>query len=287
MSNKETKNKSYNFRAKMPLILRGLAVFGFVAAILAIGIGFYVARNNQTFRMKGFPTELSEEVVAVVNGYERKESDNGVVKYLIKADKATTFKDNHQELENVFLQVYDPKNAQLSDKISAVKAVYVPDKDDSKVFKMFLAGDVDIETRNSLKVKTEQLTYDKKTEVADAEEEVEFSRENISGKSLGAIVNIQGRTIDLLKDVEIFAHQTEDGKVLADSDVKTARIIAGRAFVSQVPEKIKLEQNVEIYLTPQSEINGNLTQATDIKANQATAFFTNKEIEKIDLNGNV
>ncbi len=287
MSEIQETKKSYNFRAKMPLILRGLAVFGFVAAILVIGIGFYNARNNQTFRMKGFPAELSEEVVAVVNGYERTESDNGIVKYLIKADKATTFKDNHQELENVFLQVYDPKNNKLSDKISAVKAVYIPDKVDSKDFKLFLAGNVDIETRNNLKVKTEQLTYDKKTEVADAEETVEFARDNISGKSFGAIVNIKDRTLDLLKDVEIFAHQTDDGKILASSDVKTAKILAGRAFVSQVPEKIKLEQGVEIYLTPQSEVNGNLTQATDIKANQATAFFTNKEVDKIELNGNV
>ncbi|MGI8545433.1 MAG: LPS export ABC transporter periplasmic protein LptC [Aridibacter sp.] len=287
MSETQTPKKSYNFRAKMPLILRGLAVIGFAAAILVIGIGFYNARNNQTFRMKGLPAELSAEVIAVVNGYERRESDNGVVKYFIKADKATTFKDNHQELENVFLQVYDPKNAELSDKISASKAIYVPDTDDSKDFKIFLAGDVDIETRNNLKVKTEQLTYDKKTEVADAEEAVEFERENISGKSFGAIVNIKDRTLDLLKDVEIFAYQTEGGNFLASSDVKTAKIIAGRAFVSQVPEKIKFEQGVEIYLTPQSEINGNLTQATDIKANQATAFFTNKEIDKIDLNGNV
>ena len=287
MSKKQNPKRSYNLRAKFPTLLRGLAIFGFFAAILAIGIGFYVARNNQTFRMKGFPTELSEEVVAVVNGYERRESDNGVVKYLIKADKATTFKDNHQELENVFLQVYDKNNAQLSDKISAVKAIYIPDEDDAKVFKMFLAGDVDIETRNNLKVKTQQLTYDKKSEVANAEEAVEFARENISGKSFGAIVNIQSRTLDLLKDVEILARQTEDGKVLADSDLKAAKIIAGRAFVSQVPEKIKFEQGVEIYLTPKSEINGSLTQATDIKSNQATAYFTNKEIDKIDLNGNV
>lgn len=285
--NPNPKKQNYNFRAKMPLILRGLAVFGFVAAIIAIGIGFYISRNNQTFRMKGFPTQLSKEVVAVVNGYERRESVDGVLKYFIKADKATTFTDKHQELENIFLEVYDENNSELSDKISSVKAVFIPAEDGSKNFKLFLAGDVDIETRDKLKVKTDQLTYDKSTEIADAEEAVEFSRENISGESYGAIVNIQNKTLDLLKDVEIFAHLTENGKILSSTDIKTARIKAGRAFVQQSPQKIKLEQGVEIYLTPNNRPDGNLTQETDIKANRATAFFTNREIDKIELNGNV
>ncbi|NNF00571.1 MAG: hypothetical protein HKN25_16250 [Pyrinomonadaceae bacterium] len=100
----------YQFRAKLPLILRGLAVLGMFAAILVIGIGFYRARNNETFRMKGFPTQLSEDVVGVINGYERRETEDGIVKYFIKADKATTFDDEHQELENVFLQIYDEKD---------------------------------------------------------------------------------------------------------------------------------------------------------------------------------
>jgi len=45
--------------------------------------------------------------VAQVNGYERLETDGDIPKYYIKADKATTFSDNHQEMENVYLQIYD------------------------------------------------------------------------------------------------------------------------------------------------------------------------------------
>ncbi len=71
--------------------------------------------------MKGYPTELSKDVVAQVNGYERRETDGDVVKYYIKADKATTFTDNHQELENVFLQVFDEKG-ETSDQIKAQKS---------------------------------------------------------------------------------------------------------------------------------------------------------------------
>ncbi len=155
--------KNLELRARMPQIFRGLAVFALLATVLAIGIGFYRARNNKEFRMKSLPTELSKDIVAEINNYERRESDGNVVKYYIKADKATTFKDNHQELENVFLQVFD-EAGDKSDKITASKAVYIPVADDTKNFNAYFSGNVNIETRDALRVKTEQLTYDKASE---------------------------------------------------------------------------------------------------------------------------
>ena len=88
--------KKLQRRANLPKYFRFGAIFALCLTILIIGIGFYRARNFQEFRMKGFPTELSKDVVAVVNGYERTETEGDVKKYFIKADKATTFADNHQ-----------------------------------------------------------------------------------------------------------------------------------------------------------------------------------------------
>ena len=281
------KQKNYQFRAKLPLILRGLAVLGMLGAILVIGIGFYRARNNETFRMKGFPTQLSKDVVGVINGYERREAEDGVVKYFIKADKATTFADEHQELENVFLQIFDENDEDLTDNISANKAIYVPNDDGTKNFTIYFAGEVDIETRDALKVKTEQLKYVKETEIADAEELVEFSRENIRGKSYGAIVNIKSKTLDLLKDVQIDAYFGDSDGELAKTNVRHAKIKSARAFIDQVSEKIKLEGGADIALTPEAGNDGSFNQPTDIKANIATLYFTDKEIRKVDLNGNV
>lgn len=281
------KQKSYQFRAKLPLIVRGAAVLGMLGALLAIGIGFYKARNNETFRMKGFPTQLSKDVVGVINGYERRESQDGVVKYFIKADKATTFADEHQELENVFLQIFDEEDQDLTDKISSNKAVYIPAGDGSKNFTIYFAGEVDIETRDALKVKTEQLKYVKETEIADAEELVKFSRQNISGSSYGAIVNIKAKTLDLLKDVEIDSYSGDSDGELAKTNIRHAKLKSGRAFIDQIAEKIKLEGGVDISLTPKSGNNGNLNQPTDIKSNSAIAYFQQKEIRKIDLKGNV
>ena len=106
-----TENKVHNIkgltlRAKLPVYFRFAAIALLTVTIVAVGIAFYRARNDAEFRMKGFPTSLSQDVVASINGFERREMDGDVLKYYIKADKATTFVDNHQELENVYLQVF-------------------------------------------------------------------------------------------------------------------------------------------------------------------------------------
>ena len=262
----------------MPLIVRVLAVVALAATVIAIGIGFYRNRNYQEFRMKSFPTELSKDVVAQVNGYERRETDGDIIKYYIKADRATTYTDNHQELENAFFQVYDERG-ETYDQLKAQKAIYVPAE--NKNFTAYFAGDVNIETRDQLKVKTEQLTYNKETEIARADEAIEFSRENIQGKSFGAIVKTAEKTLELLKDVEI----TASGSDSDETDFQQAKIVAGHAFLNQTTGRIDFDQTVNISVTP-NESNASM-QPTDIKSNQATAFFVEKAIKKIELSGNV
>ena len=269
--------KNLQFRAKLPFIFRVLAIFAIAATVFAIGIGFYQSRNNREFRMKSLPAELSQDVVAEVNGYERRETDGERLKYYIKADKARTFTDNHQELENAFIQVFD-ETGENSDKLSSATAIYIPAKDESKNFTAYFAGNVNIESRDALRVKTEQLTYYKETEIAEAEELIEFSRENVTGKSTGAIVKLKDKTIELLKDVEINSND-------AGNKIKQAKIVAGHALFNQTAGKIEFSQNVNINITANN--SGELAQPTDIKSDRATAFFTNKEINKVELNGNV
>ena len=284
---KKKPNESYQFRAKLPAIFRAFAIVAGILTILVIGIGFYWGSFRSEFRMKGLPAKLSKDVVGEVKGYERRESEDGVSKYFIKADKATTFADKHQELENVYLQLFHEGDEEDFHKLSGDKAIYVPAGDGSKNFKIYFAGDVDIETREGLKVKTEQLTYDKATEIADAEEFVEFNRENISGQSFGAVVNIGRKTLDLLSDVEISAFANGVDDELTKTNIQRAKIKSGKAFLDQVAEKIKFEEKVSISLTPDAGSNGNLTQPTDIEADHATAYFTDQEIRKIDLDGSV
>lgn len=283
MAENHRKNlKNLELRAKLPKIFRVLAIFGLAAVVLAVVIGFYFPRKPE-FRMKGFPTTLSKDVIAEVNNYERTETDGDVKKYYIRADKATTFSDNHQELENIFLEVFK-ENGENSDKITAQRAVYVPEAD--KNFTAYLAGNVNVESGDGLKVKSENFTYKKATETVEAEELVEFERENVSGKSIGAFVNIKEKRLELMKDVEINAYALNENKEFAGSDVESAKIKANYAMVDQIAEKIVLSDNVFINIIPNGQ-NSELSQPTDIKSDRATAIFKDKEIKQIDLVGNV
>jgi LPS export ABC transporter protein LptC/lipopolysaccharide transport protein LptA len=270
-------------RANIPKYFRIGAIFALVLTVLAIGIGFYRARNNQEFRMKGFPTELSKDVIAEINGFERTETEGDIKKYYIKADKAKTFTDNHQEMENVFLQVFDEKG-ETSNQITAEKAVYIPEE--NKNFTAYFAGNVNIATADGLKVKTEQITYKKAVDTAEAEELVEFERENVKGKSFGAIVRINEKRLELMNQVEIDAFAVNANDEMAQNNLKSAHIAANYAMFDQAGGKIELSENVSINITP-TGANENLQQPTDIKANRATAVFVEKQIKQIDLNGNV
>jgi LPS export ABC transporter protein LptC/lipopolysaccharide transport protein LptA len=275
--------KKLNTRAALPKYFSAAAVLALVLTILAIGIAFYNGRNRTEFRLKPEHAQLSQDVVAEINGYERIESEGDLKKYFIKADRAVTFKDNHQELENVFLQVFD-ETGENSDKITAEKAVYIPAE--NKNFTGYFAGNVNIETRDRLKVKTEHVAYTKETEIAEIEDSVEFERENVRGKSVGAIVRVKEKRLELLNQVEINAFAINSTDELARNNLQTARITANYAMFDQTGGKIELKENVNINITPNGA-SENLQQPTDIKSNRATAVFTDKEIRQIDLNGNV
>ncbi|HUF05097.1 MAG TPA: LPS export ABC transporter periplasmic protein LptC [Aridibacter sp.] len=283
----ENKNdlEKYHLRARLPYILRGVALVGVLAAVLAVAIGFYLGSFRQEFRMKSLPTTLSENVVAVVKGYERKESENSALKYVIRADKATTFDDEHQELENVYLEVYADGDVSRSDKLRADKAIYVPDAKHSKDFRIFFAGNVVIDTRDRLNVRTDQLTYTKATETADAEEYLQFVRENISGNAVGAVVKIEEQTLELLSEVEIFAGPGEPGQDFSQPDLKTAELKAGKAFVDQAAGMIDLTGNVDVFVIPKQG-NRDLERPTRITGSTARAFLEEKRLRRVEVNGN-
>jgi lipopolysaccharide transport protein LptA/LPS export ABC transporter protein LptC len=285
MSEKQQRKNTKNLemRAKMPLIARVVALAALVGVVILIVIGFYLNYGREEFRMKGLKDlQLSKDVIAEVNGYERLETEGDKKKYFIKADKATTFADNHQEMENIYLQVFD-ETGEKFDAVTALKAVYVPAKDGTKNFTAFFAGEINIDTRDALNIKTEQLTYTRENETVEAEEAIVFSRENISGKAFGATVKIKEKTLELLKDVEIdvFGNGSDDF-----TKIQSARLTAGHALIDQAEEKVELTQNVFVSVIPNGN-SGELTQPAEITTDSATAFFTERELKQIDLNGNV
>lgn len=279
----DPKLKNLEFRAKLPQIMRMFAIGGIAVTLIAVGIGFYLNFGKEDFRMKGLKElQLSKDVIAEFDRYERRENDGENLNYLIKADKVRTFSDNHQELENIFLQVFD-KNSETFDQITAEQAIYVPDKDNSKSFTAFFAGDVKIVSRDGLNVKTDQLTYKKATEIAEAEEYIEFSRENVKGSAIGAIVKTREKELELLRDVDITAFGSDDGEL---KSIEVANITSGKAFFDQQGQRISFTEQVHIDVVPKPGSGENL-QPTSIDAQKAEAIFVDKELDRIDLSGNV
>ncbi len=258
-------------RANLPKIFGGLAIIGLIGAVIWIGYSF-LSPKKPDFVLKGREIQLSKDVEAVINGYERRETEGELIKYFIKADKATLFSDKHQELENVYLEVFDEKGEKF-DKISANHAIFVPDAANSKLFNAVFSGNVEIETRDTLRVKAEKITYSRETETAETEDKVEFYRDNISGKSFGAIVLVKEKRLELLREVDL--------SITEENDIKNARITAGTAVIEQDTQIANFEQDVKVAITP---INA---PRTDAQADKITAYFFNKKIEKLELNGKV
>lgn len=251
--------RDLHIRAELPRYFRIGALIVLALTIVGIAIGYFMARSEPEFRMKGFPTQLSKQVVASVDGYERKEIEGDVVKYYIKADRAVTFSDDHQEMDNVFLQVFDP-TGQESDKITSQKAVYLPTE--NKNFKVYLSGDVNIVTRDDLTIKTVEVIYDKSNESATAEAKVDFQRLNVTGNAVGAVVMVANKTLELKREVKI------DTKAdpAAPAEFATANIEAGHAFYEQAENKFRLEEGLKVKVQGGGQSPKRITDLRAVKA---------------------
>lgn len=258
----------------MPSVVRFSAVVLCAVAVIFVAIGFYRNSGNAEFRMKGLPASLSKDVIATVASYERRELEGETVNYYIKADKATTFADEHQELENVYLQVFDRETGGF-DEMTARKAIYVPEE--NKGFKAYFAGDVVIKTRDDLELKTDNLTYDRATETATGEEKIEFARGNIRGSAIGARVESLNKKVELLREVEI---ETLDGPA-AKAGERLSKMNAGYAMYDQTTEKIELRDGVQILSTSAQATSS--VRTADIRSGSANVSLAAKENEDRDI----
>lgn len=266
------KNKgSIRVRADLPKILGAFAVLGLVLVVIGIFVSIFRTKEKP-FILKNEEVQLSKDVTGVINGFERRETDGEITKYFIKADKATTFSDNHQELENVYLEAYD-EAGQKFDKISANRAIYVPNAGNSRLFAAEFRGNVLIETRDALIVRTEMITYDRETETAESDEKIEFSRENITGNSDGAKIFVLEKRLELLRSVDV--------AVADENEIQNARIKAGRATVEQLAETATFRENVNVVISRKNE-----TQ-TDARAEIVVAHFVDRRIDRLELTDNV
>jgi LPS export ABC transporter protein LptC/lipopolysaccharide transport protein LptA len=259
-------------RARVPLVARILAF-----VLLAAGIGFvarsyYKLRNAEKFVLKKNPAELSKEVTGIVEGYEQRMTKQDGSYLLVKASKDITYSDSHHELEAVTIAVY-PATGNVPDKISAARGIYQPEQDI-----ISFMGNVEIETKDQLKVKTEALSFDRNNETAQTDSPITFERDNISGRSVGAIVEQKSHRLQLKKEVEITVKPGATGGDAAKLSPRSrpVTIKSGQGLFEQDAMKLTF--------------TGGVTAEQDTSVMSGDALFANltkeKDLQKCELRGN-
>src|SRR3984893_19487666 len=186
-----------DLRARVPAIARGLALLLFVGGAIFVGVSYYKMRNNVPFRLKSEAPALSKEITGIINGYDRRITKDERLYLWLRAARDVSYADGHHELEQVNLQVFPPASDK-PDQIVSDRAIY-----DEKSGSGQFTGNVQIETHEALKVKTDSLIYHQDTKIAETSSPVTFERENVSGSSTGALVDNEKKRLELRNAVEV------------------------------------------------------------------------------------
>jgi len=256
-------------RAKVPMITRLVAFALLVSGITVVGISYYKLRNVEKFKAKSEKPELSKEVTGVFEGVEQRFTNkDGRLWLLVKASRDITFSDAHHELENISMAVYPPEG-ETPDQISAARAMYQPETN-----LISFSGNVRIETKEKLKVNTEALSFDRNTGVAQTDSPVSFERENVSGTSIGAVVEQKNKRLELKKEVQLTIAPT--GAMKASSRSRPVSVKAAHGT---------FEQN-----SMQLAFSGGATveQESDVLSGDNITAFLNqqKRLERAEIRGN-
>src|SRR5260370_31074987 len=184
-------------RARGPVIAGGGGLFLLIGGAIFVGVSYYKMRNNTPFGLKSEAPALSKEITGIINGYERRITKNDRLYLWLRAARDVSYADGHHELESVNLQVF-PEKGDKPDQIVSDRAIY-----DEKSGSGQFTGNVQIETHEALKVKTDSLIYHQDSRIAETSSPITFERENVSGSSVGALVDNEKKRMELRSQVAV------------------------------------------------------------------------------------
>src|SRR6266436_4465647 len=268
-----------DLRARVPAIARGLALLLLIGGAIFVGVSYYKMRNNTPFRLKSEAPALSKEITGIINGYERRITRNDRLYLWLRAARDVSYADGHHELETVNLQVF-PDKGDKPDQIVADRAIY-DEKSGSGQFN----GNVQIETHDALKVKTDSLIYHQDSKIAETSSPIAFERENVSGSSVGALVDNEKKRMELRSEVAVTVAPAafEDPKTKA---TKPSKLKGSRAL----PITIHSAQGVFEQTSMRLTFSGGATAEQDqdvMSGDNLTAILNQKKkLQKIEMRGN-
>ncbi len=240
----KTQNESpiseYQRLASRPAMFRRASLVVIATLVGIFVIGYIWSTSTPEFRMKGLPPTLSKDVSMVVDGYSRVEVAPDGSNFTVRAKKATTFADNHQELQGVEVEF---PGAEGVDRLLAEKAIFLPGK--GAGFKLFLEKDVELVSSSGLSVKSSAMVYDNGTSLGSTEGPIEFTRGELSGSAAGATYDSTSKKIDLLGKVSVEGESSADPESeLTKLGVKNLRIVGDRGQISTRNRSVRLSDNV-------------------------------------------
>ena len=258
-----------DLRARVPTIARAFALFLLVAGTIFVGVSYYKMRNHQAFRLRSGAPALSKEVTGVINGYEQRVTKENRLYLWLRAARDVTYSDGHHELEQVNLQVFPPAGDK-PDQIVADRSLY-----DQQNGLLQFNGNVQIDTHDALKVKTDALLYHTETKSGETSSPVTFERENVSGKAAGAAVDNTNKRLELRNDVEITVTPQ------ANADLKGSRA---------KPVTIRSRQAVFEQTSMRLTFSGGATAEQDQDIMSGDTLIANlneqKKLQKLEMRGN-
>ncbi|HEY5992742.1 MAG TPA: LPS export ABC transporter periplasmic protein LptC, partial [Candidatus Udaeobacter sp.] len=268
-----------DLRAKVPAMARGLALFLLIAGAIFVGVSYYKMRNNQPFRLRSEAPALSKEITGIINGYEQRVTKNDRLYLWLRAARDVTYADGHHELEQVNLQVF-PLASEKPDQIISDRSIY-----DQKNGLLQFTGNVQIETHEALKVKTDTLLYHQDSELAETSSPITFERENVTGKATGALVDNKNKRMELRTEVEV----TIAAEALKDANAKGPTPTKPKGARAK-PVTIHSAQAVFEQATMRLTFSGGATAEQDedvMSGDNLTAILNaQKKLEKVEARGN-
>jgi LPS export ABC transporter protein LptC len=267
-----------DLRARVPAMARGLALLLLIGGAIFVGVSYYKMRNNVPFRLKSEKPALSKEIRAIIDGYERRITKDNRLYVWLRAARDISYEDGHHELEQVNLQVFPP-TGDKPDQIVSDRAIY----DETSGSGQF-NGNVQIETHEALKVKTDSLIYHQDTKIAETTSPITFERENVTGRSTGALLDNEKKRLELRNAVEVVV--APEAFKSAKKDAKPVNLKGSRAK----PVTIHSAQAVFEQSSMRLTFSGGAIAEQDqdiMSGDNLTAILNEKkELQKIEMRGN-
>jgi LPS export ABC transporter protein LptC len=259
-----------DLRARVPAIARAFALFLLIVGGIFVGVSYYKMRNHQPFRLRSEAPALSKEVTGIINGYEQRITKEDRLYLWLRAARDVTYADGHHELEQVNLQVFQA-NADKPDQIMSDRSLY-----DQKNGLLQFNGNVQIETHDALKAKTDALVYHQDKDMGETSSPLTFERDNVSGKSTGALVDNKNKRLELRNDVEITVAPQANDPSLKGSRAKPVTIHSRSAVFEQTSMRLTFSGGAT------AEQDQDIMSGDTLTAN----LNEQRKLQKLEMRGN-